>query len=36
MNAIKITKTEFIARKTSERNRIKLVTKTKTFILKTN
>ncbi len=36
MNAVKITKTEFVARKTSEKNRIKVVEKTKTLELKTN
>lgn len=36
MNSVKITKTEFVARRTSEKNRIKVIAKTKTLELKTN
>ncbi len=36
MNSVKITKTEFVARRTSEKNRIKVVAKSKTLQLKTN
>jgi len=36
MNTVKITKIEFVSRRTSEKNRIKVITKSKTLELKTN